>query len=255
MKINTKMRFTLVLFCLLITIPSFSSENAFVDGNQQFQAKNYENAAASYEIHLKEANTNRFECFHNLGNAYFRLGSYPKAILNYERALLIQPNHNRLQHNLQIAIKQTEDQFSKADSFFLSKWWQNWRDLFSVNIWSIFTILTAIISAIALGFWKLGKYQKQRKNGFLVGFSTLTLVFILLITTWQRASSITSPKTAIIMQTEVALKTASDESSPTIFMLHGGTKVNLVDELGNWQKVNLPNGDIGWLEKRSFEEI
>ena len=204
---------------------------------------------------MEKYDFSRFESFHNLGNAYYRVGNYSKAILNYERALLIQPNHKHLQHNLKVANTKIEDQFSEVAIFFLVKWWQNWRNLFSVNIWSFLTILMAIISAVALGFWKLGSSRKRRKTGFLVGFSAFALSFLLLITTWQRNENLKNPNTAIIMQTETELKTASDENSPTIFMLHSGTKIRLLDDLGNWQKVYLPNGDLGWLEKESFEQI
>ena len=63
------------------------------------------------------------------------------------------------------------------------------------------------------------------------------------------------PKTAILINKEIDLKTAADKESPTIFILHSGTKIRLIDELGDWRKVRLPNGDLGWLEKGSFESI
>lgn len=249
------MRFILFSFCFLMVVSCFGSGNPFVDGNHAFQAKDYEKAIEYYEIHIQDRGHSRFQGFHNLGNAYYRVGNYSKAILNYERALLIQPNNKRLQQNLKVANQKIEDQFAKAEVFFLVKWWRSWRNLFSTEGWAIFAILMASCSAIGLGFWRLGKSRKKRKRGFFIGFTAFGLLLLFSLTAWQRDIVLKNPKTAIVIKKEIDLKTAADEESPTVLLLHNGTKIRLIDELGDWQKVQLPNGDLGWLEKENFERI
>jgi tetratricopeptide (TPR) repeat protein len=233
----------------------FGLNDDFVNGNQQFQAKNYEKAIEAYEIHLAKSNHSKFEACHNLGNAYYRVDNYAKAILNYERALLIEPNNERLQHNLDVVNQKIEDQFAKAESFFLVKWWTNWRNLFSVLNWSIFAILMSFGGAIGLRFLLIGENFKAQRNGLLLGFIALIFMILFSLTAWQRSVVMKKPKTAILINKEIDLKTAADKESPTIFILHSGTKIRLIDELGDWRKVRLPNGDLGWLEKGSFESI
>lgn len=249
------MRLFILSICLLITYSVFGLNDDFVKGNQQFQAKNYEQAIVFYEENINKNTLVSFENFYNLGNAYFRIENYAKAILNYERALLIQPNNDYLQQNLKVANRKIEDEFVEAEAFFLFRWWTKWCNLLSLNIWSILAILMSIVSAFSLKNWRLGESRKQRKKGFLLGFFAFGLMFLFSLTAWQSSLAMTKPQTAIVIKNEIDLKTAADEKSPTIFVLHSGTKVRLVDELGNWQKVRLPNDDLGWLKKGSFERI
>lgn len=249
------MRVFILSICLLINFSVFGLNDDFVKGNQQFQAKDYEKAIVFYESNISKNTIVSFENFHNLGSAYYRISNYPKAILNYERALLIQPNNKRLQKNLIITNQKIEDQFATVEPFFLVKWWTSWQNLFTLNIWALLIILTAVISAFSLKKWQLGESRKQRKKGFFIGFSTLVLMLLMIFTAWQKSAALKNPNTAIVISSEIELKTAADENSPTIFVLHSGTKLRLIDELGDWRKVRLPNGDLGWLEEGNFERI
>ncbi len=58
----------------------------------------------------------------------------------------------------------------------------------------------------------------------------------------------------IVMQHGVGLKSAP-ESDQEVASVPGGTKIKLIDAIGNWYKVELPNGETGWLPSVVFEKI
>ena len=135
------------------------------------------------------------------------------------------------------------------------QWWINWRGLFSSTVWSILTIIFAFITCIGLGFWQLGQSRKIKKIGFLAGFGCLGLMILLGLTSWQRYIYEHNSNMAILFTEEYPLKSGADDSSPDVILLHEGTKVELLDKIGLWHKVRLPNGEQGWLPTESLVEI
>jgi uncharacterized protein YgiM (DUF1202 family) len=45
------------------------------------------------------------------------------------------------------------------------------------------------------------------------------------------------------------------DSGTSLFVIHAGTKVNLIDELGDWVKIQLADGNEGWLPLSDLERI
>lgn len=252
------MRFYTILFLIFASNLSAQSvddfQSAFQKGNEAFTNQEFEKAANIYEQIVAKGQTS-FELYYNLGNAYFRLNEVSKSILNYERALLIKPHHSNAKYNLKLANQRTNDQISPTPPFFLIQWWINWRGLLSSTLWSILAIILAFITCGSLSIWQLGNSRKAKKIGFLIGFACLGLTILLGLTAWQRYTYEQNSNMAILFAKEYALKSGADDSSPDILILHEGTKVELLDKIGLWHKVRLPNGEQGWLPVESLVKI
>ena len=52
---------------------------------------------------------------------------------------------------------------------------------------------------------------------------------------------------AIIFSEKTEVKNGPTLSSENIFTLHEGTKVKVLDEVDNWKKIKLVDGEIGWI--------
>ena len=66
---------------------------------------NFPQAIKGYESLVESRQWNP-TLFYDLGNAYFRKGDSGRAILNYERALALDPNHAEARANLQLVRDQ-----------------------------------------------------------------------------------------------------------------------------------------------------
>jgi SH3-like domain-containing protein len=53
----------------------------------------------------------------------------------------------------------------------------------------------------------------------------------------------------------VYIKSAPDPQSTDLFILREGIKVSLLDKEGDWQKIQLADGKVGWMMKSGLEEI
>src|SRR5438270_11889260 len=74
----------------------------FVKANQEFAGGEFKAAIEDYESVVR-AGQDAPNLFYNLGNAYFRTKDFGHAILNYERALALDPHHPEAHANLRIA--------------------------------------------------------------------------------------------------------------------------------------------------------
>src|SRR5436853_7155031 len=74
----------------------------FAKANQEFAAGDFKAAIGAYE-ELVRSGQDTPNVFYNLGNAYFRQNNFGHAILNYERALALEPHHPEAQANLRVA--------------------------------------------------------------------------------------------------------------------------------------------------------
>jgi len=60
---------------------------------------------------------------------------------------------------------------------------------------------------------------------------------------------------AVILTPVASLRSAPDKAGTELLMLHEGTEIDMLEMLGDWEKVRIPNGEEGWLPLTDFEEI
>ncbi|MDE5612039.1 MAG: SH3 domain-containing protein, partial [Odoribacter sp.] len=51
------------------------------------------------------------------------------------------------------------------------------------------------------------------------------------------------------------VKGAPDNSGTSLFLIHEGLKVQVIEELGNWYNIRLADGNEGWVAKTDVEKI
>ena len=111
-------RFIICNLLLALCALTFA-QSEFDAANAAYAEGRYEQAATIYQSLIDEQPDATL--YYNLGNARFKQGELAQAILNYERALRLQPNHKDAQYNLAFAQSRITDNIVEQD-FFLSAW-------------------------------------------------------------------------------------------------------------------------------------
>ena len=62
-------------------------------------------------------------------------------------------------------------------------------------------------------------------------------------------------KPAIVFAEMVLVKSEPQSASNTVFTLHEGTKVFVLETLDSWKKIQLTDGTEGWIEKTAIKEV
>ena len=193
--------------------------------------------------------------YYNLANAYFKVGRYGKAILYYNRALRLAPGDADIRYNLDVANTFTKDKIAVVPEFFLKGWVRSVRMSLGSTAWSVVSLAAlALLFALVLLYLLAGRLA-WRKAGF---YGTLAMLLVFVASTsfavTERRELLDSTE-AVVMSSSVSVKSSPDKASTDLFVLHEGTKVRTVSELGDWREIVIADGKKGWVEARTIETI
>ncbi|MCL5991624.1 MAG: tetratricopeptide repeat protein [Bacteroidetes bacterium] len=249
-----KISYLVLLF--ILTSTSFASEalETFKKANMLYQNGYYSKAAVNYEKIINNGYKNA-ELYYNLGNAYFRMNKIPNSIINYERALRLTPDDEDAMMNLNVANLRIVDKIEPVPKFFLVEWYEGIRNLFTSGNWAIILVVTLWVVFISLAVFVFleSPFIKKIIFGTLVisiFISVMSLIFAI-----QQGGIENYRNSAIVFEPTVYVKSSPEEDGKDLFILHEGTKVNIVDAVGKWRKIKLANGNIGWVPGESVELI
>lgn len=193
--------------------------------------------------------------YYNLANACFKAGRHGEAILNYNRALRLSPGDADIRYNLEVANTFAKDKIAVVPEFFLKSWARSVRSSLGSTAWSIVSLTAlALLFALVLLYLLAGRLA-WRKAGF---YGTLAMLVVFVVSVWFAWSGrreLLDSSEAIVMRSSVSVKSSPDKSSTDLFVLHEGTKVRTVNELGDWREIVIADGKKGWVEARTIETI
>jgi tetratricopeptide (TPR) repeat protein len=235
----------------IAALPLNEAEAAYINNNFAESIRLYEAQVSEH----RSINQESAQIYYNLGNAYFRDNQIAKAIVNYERALLLEPGDSDIRHNLRFAKTRIEDKIDSADNLFINKWIRSIQNLYSGNTWAIMGIVLFILLIVAIGLYMISTQIILRKVSFYSGIVLLSLVIITNVFAFNQKTKITNRSTAIIMSASVSIYTSPDAHSQELFRLHEGAKVKIKREEGRWIEIVIANGSVGWLQKMYVETI
>ena len=250
-------RFWIVLLLVLgsgLLLGQNVNATAFETATEAYASKDFESAISAYETLLK-AGYKHPDLNYNLGNAYYKIGKMGKAILHYERALRLKPNHKDAQHNLQVVQTQLEHETIRIAPFFPIQWWQNTYSLFSSNTWAIITLVWVWLALVGGAFWLLGRNRKYKKLGFVTGSIFLFFAIITYLLAKSNLTATATTSEAIVVIPTASLRLAADEASTELMSIKEGTSVEILDNIGTWYKVTLSDNTVGWIMLDAIEVI
>ncbi|HLG34694.1 MAG TPA: tetratricopeptide repeat protein [Bacteroidia bacterium] len=254
-KIKNALLALILLFCSSMElIAKESADSKFTKANTLFQKQDFEGAVKGYFEVLRYDSTSP-EVWFNLGNAYYRLGDFPKAILSYERAKKISPADEDIEFNLHVANLHTTDKIDPLPRIFYLRWIDVASYLFSLSDWAVTIVILFVLIIIFILCYFLIPSIAIRKTSFYFGVVSFLLVVSSYNLALHQRHLIYGTERAIIISASVYVKSSPDEKGTDLFILHEGTKVDLLDELNDWKKIRIANGSIGWVRENTFEVI
>jgi tetratricopeptide (TPR) repeat protein len=230
---------------LLAGSVSAADEGAFAKANQAYNEGRFQEAAGGYEslVQFGQWNAN---LFYDLGNAYYRVGNFGKAILNYERALALDPRHPEADANLRLARDEARALELRKD------WLERYASMATVKQYSI-------VAAIA--FWSavfiVTHLLLSRRSAGRIALVSLCLVVcavsVFAIFTLENGTH--GNALSVVTAKEIAARLATADNAKSVLVLPAGSEITVLSERGDWIYAALPNDQRGWIPAASAERV
>jgi tetratricopeptide (TPR) repeat protein len=249
---------TLYLFIgLVLPLLSFGTDDAhtlFEKGNTYYAKAQYKEAVNTYQEIVDEGYQSAAVYF-NMGNASYKNGDIPSALLFYEKAHKLAPGDDDINFNIRFVNSKTTDKVDAVPEFFLNRWWQAVMLNFSINELSVMSIVFILLGSVILAGYFFASSIALKKFSF---YASLLFFFLFALTFFiagRQTSYFENHRQAIIFSNSVNVKNGPVDKSNTLFVIHDGTKVNVLDNSNDWMKIGLPNGNVGWIKVSDAKEI
>lgn len=234
---------TLTLFTALIAPSARANPTAFDSANQAYDAGDFKAARDGYESLVAEGNYSA-NLFYNLGNAWYRLHEPGRAMLNYERALALNPAHPEAASDLAFLREQTRAQVRD----------QSWTRKFFPDIrLDLFAVVAAVAGWTALFAVAALIFHAGRRKPVLAVLILSLLVVAYAIPAIQLSRSGT--RLAVVTAGKTVARFAPVETAPDAATLPAGSHIQLLVSRGDWVYAKLPDSRRLWIPAADVEQV
>jgi tetratricopeptide (TPR) repeat protein len=219
---------------------------AFAQANRDYAAGDFRKAIDGYE-QLVRAGEWSANLFYDLGNAWYRAGDDGKAILNYERALALEPLHPEAEANLRLVRDQARALQLRPLSIERS------FSFASTNQYAIAAAVCFWIAAFAAAASVFASRRSTKRVTIFVAAAAVCATC-----TWAayvHEDGQHGQALAIITADKVEARLATADSSASVLALPPGSEIKIVSTRGNWIYAALPNEQHGWIPATAAEFV
>ena len=124
------------------------------------------------------------------------------------------------------------------------------------DAWAVAFLVLLALTAVMVLLFILAPSLAGRRAGFYTGIVTLLLaVSALSFSLWQKNDYMRADEAVVMRPVSSVKSSPTAESSQDLFVLHEGTKVFIIDQVGSWYNIELADGRQGWVKSSEIENI
>lgn len=221
-------------------------------GNAFYAKGDYESAVKNYRHALDQRVADpRLE--QNIGSAYLKAGDVGRAILHFERGLLLAPRDADLRYNLKHAQTLRLDEIPE-NALFVTRMFA-WL-LRSFTPGELVGAASAVFVVMCLALLLINVIQGRARPVVAWCAAGLALLFMLVAPLGvARLIGDARIVRAIVVAPEVAAHAGPGEKESEVFMVHAGMPCELSERRAGWVKATIATGLTGWMPRQSAMAI
>ena len=249
---------TVVLVLAAAVLPAAQAQDVdslWARAVSDYTEENYQAALDGFAA-IEEAGYVSPALYYNMGNCCYKLGHrVGLSILYYEKALKLDPAYEDAAVNLEIAREQTLDRIEAVPEFILLTWFKAFRDTLSSDAWAWIALVLLLTVAVMVLLFRFGRSLVLRKSAFALAVVAFVFMVISTVFAFNLRSAVEDSGEAVVTVPVSSVKGSPGSTDQSLFILHEGTKVSVVDSLGEWYRIELSDGRQGWLQGNDIEII
>jgi tetratricopeptide (TPR) repeat protein len=243
-----------LLFLFSFANASESTDATFKKANDLYNKEDYQNALQTFESIEKQGNISA-DLYFNIANCYYKLAKVAPSIYNYEKALLLNPDDEAIQTNLSFAQKMAIDDIKILPEVGFKKILKDFTSVFHYDTWAWIAVGIAFLSLLSFLGYYFGNTVLLKRTFFALFLLFLVGIGLTVFSAFLQKKTVSNYKPAIVFAESIVLKAAPKNSSEDVVTLHEGTKVFVLETLGNWSQVELTDKTKAWIQKEAIKEV
>lgn len=240
-------------FCCLSAFAQANYTDQLSKAEKFYAEKDFESALNIYS-EIENSGNFSFELYYNMGNCHFKLDDIASSILYYERAKKLNPTNEDLLFNLEYAQSKTADKVEALPKSRAANLYDSVLNLFSVDGWATVSVVLFITGLIALFlFFYLSQISIKK-----LSLISSIIVLVLSGSSYLLASSKLAKENireGIVFSSTVNVTSSPNNSGTELFVIHEGLKVEILETSGDYVKIKLADGNVGWIETSNIQVI
>jgi tetratricopeptide (TPR) repeat protein len=226
----------------------------FDQATDAYNAGDYEKAIGFYTDILNNGEHST-AVYYNLGNSNYKLNKIAESIYYYEKALLLSPNDEEVKTNLSYAQNMTLDAIDTLPETGLSKLYKSITGKLSFDQWAYLSIGALLLFVLLYILFYYSTTSSLKRWTFISSLLALFICIMAIVFAYIQQTDFNNKQPAIIFANESSIKSEPNANSEQVFVIHAGTKVNVLDELDQWNKIKLTDGKTGWIPKNELKML
>ncbi|WP_044404817.1 tetratricopeptide repeat protein [Lacinutrix sp. Hel_I_90] len=240
------------IFLFICGLLSAQNEVVFDQANTLYNEGKFAEALDKYETILK-GNQHSAELYFNIANAHYKLNHIAPSIYYYEKAAAMAPKDEEIMNNLAFANNMTIDAIENIPETSISKTLNKIKNVFSFDGWALLSVISVVLFVLLyLAYYFT--FETGKKRLFFTGsVLSIFLTFTALAFTFHTYNVAKNNKPAIVFAQEAQVTSEPNSRSVEAFVLHEGTKVQVLDTVSHWKKIKLSDGKTGWIPETDIK--
>ena len=119
---------------------------------------------------------------------------------------------------------------------------------FSTEGWAVLGVILAWFCALFTGLYLWNKAPVLKRTFFILAILSSLLLISSISISFMKSSTEESTTYGILFSEKIDVWAEPNSRSEVLFLIHEGTKVQLLDALQEWQKIKIANGSEGWIK-------
>ena len=250
---NILMFLSILILCCLMALGQ-EKGTTFENANTAYNTGQYERAVILYKEILNNGQHSA-ELYFNLANSYYRLNQVGESIFYFEKAKQMRPMDDDIIVNSAFAQNMAIDAVEILPKSQVAQLQENIIDLFSLDGWAYFIILLVWLLVLFWGFYLWNKVPLIKRTFFtFILFLGMLLTGSLTIALMKSANNANTTY-GILFDNKIDVWAEPNSRAEVLFSIHEGIKVQMLDQLQEWQKIRIANGSEGWIKNGKVRSL
>ncbi|PKA83045.1 tetratricopeptide repeat protein [Ulvibacter sp. MAR_2010_11] len=243
------------LLTFLSALSGFAQNDAlFEQGKELYKSEKYNEALASW-MKILNSKEHSAALYFNLGNAHYKLNQIGPSIYYYEKALQLAPNDSDIQNNLAFAENARIDTIEPLPQTIFTRWYKGISGVLTYDGWAIATTVCSILFVILFLLYYFSASEQKKRLLFTSSIVSICVLLFSLVMAFKTYDDFIKNRSAIIFSERTEVKSEPTLGSEVAFVLHEGTKVQILEQDDQWYRIELADGKDGWLPATELKEL